>query len=216
MKHIRLDRKRKILLNLALILLFSFLIWAMGGYKLYSPKAEKARLEAAYLLPSGEILTTIDTQSNGPSFLVVDGGITIGLCRMPKSSLTASYDSAMYLYERQGGITAMPLPSRIYGSTNNRYRGCILVFDNVPEAQAARLTFTVQGETFEAEGRRETDGLFVLYYEAEDTLGNYDILANLQRGSAAAVYTVSFYDIEGNYLGEYDAPPAKLAASSTY
>jgi hypothetical protein len=159
-----------------------------------SASGQLRSLERAYLLDSGKILTTIDTNANGPKFLVVDGGDTVRLCRLRARSFLANYEPELYVYKKCG-MTAVLLPSRIYGNTTFGEKGCLVLFDNIPDAVRAEISFTVDGEYQKtASAERDTDGIFVFYY----------VFSTLNLPSELSDCSAVFYDASGESLGTYE------------
>ena len=204
-----LSRRAKAARNAILALLIAYLLWAAAGYPM-TGTASLRRAERAYLLEPAAVLATVDTQANGPEFLIASGDM-LEVFQLPEENLTASHESSLLLYKRAGEFTLVPLPSPIYGVSNGHFKGCMLVFGAPPStASLAHLSFTVDGETYEAQADITGDGVLIFYYQGNHSRHaldstpadrEYDALGQLWHNTESIVQgQLTFYDEAGQIL----------------
>lgn len=158
--------RRKIWLRGAVVLLLIGCVWAALDYPALTGEGYLRRAERAHLLPEGEILAEIDTGSNGYRFLAADGDDHIEVFRLPKLRERHVDDEGFYLYKKEGDLTAIPLPSPIYGQvTKDALTGCILLFDERPDVQSVELTFSIDEVVYVSQAKREVGGVFLCYFQ---------------------------------------------------
>lgn len=206
-----LSLQKRLLVCTVTILIIGWLIWMMQGYPPLTEEGYLRRAERAHLLPEGEILLRIDTNANGPDFLAADGGEYLELCRLPQSSLYADRSEGFYLYEKQGDLTVVPLPSQFYGTVLKQgYKQCaLLLFDERPEVQRVELSFTIGDEYFTTQAEREAGGIFRCdYFHEEDFFYDHtlwgDYLPEIQNCMAR------LYDKNGTLIEEIEVPVGNL------
>lgn len=204
-KHISL--RKKILLCVTVIVLLGALIWALLDYPALTDEGYLRRAERAHLLPEGDILAKFSTEMGGSEFLAADGGEYIELCWLPvhNRAYNASGEG-FYLYERQGDVTAVPLPTVV-----SKYKkdgiltGCMLLFDRRPEVQRVELSFTVDDSAavYTSEAEREVGGVFFCYHEGPQ-------LRDLWEDPTLATCYAKLYDATGILIEETEVPMGKL------
>ena len=203
--------RKRVLICFVICLLCCGLIWVMRGYPPLTEEGYLRRAEQAHLLPEGEILLRIDTNANGPDFLAADGGEYLELCRLPQNSIQATRSEGFYLYEKQGDLTVISLPSQFYGTVlKPGYKQCaLLLFDERPEVQRVELSFEIDGYTYTSQAEREVGGIFRCdYFHGEDLFYDHtlwgDYLPEIQNCIAR------LYDKSGVFLEETEVPAADL------
>ncbi len=182
MRSKRLTRPWKTVRNMAVCTLLLYIAWSFAGYPMTSEAAFR-RAERANFLDGLNIMTSVDTQMNGPHFTVADGGDKIVLWRDEGFWKNTAQNADLMIYDKQGDMTVITLPESIYGNiSRGGSKSMALVFDNVPGATYAELTMTVDtvvevdgkdiriNEIYHSSAERETDGLFMFIYEA-NTIG---------------------------------------------
>lgn len=206
-----LSLRKRLLVCAVIILVIGLLIWMMRGYPPLTEEGYLRRAERAHLLPEGEILLRIETNANGPDFLAADGGEYLELCRLPQNSILATRSEGFYLYEKQGDLTVVPLPSQFYGTVlKPGYKQCaLLLFDERPEVQRVELSFTIGDEFFTAQAEREVGGIFRCdYFHEEERFYDHtlwgDYLPEIQNCIAR------LYSANGTLIEETEVPAANL------
>lgn len=206
-----LSLQKRVLIYIGIILVICGLIWMIRGFPPLTEEGYLRRTERAHLLPEGEILLRIDTNANGPDFLAADGGEYLELCRLPQNSILATRSEGFYLYEKQGDLTVVPLPSQFYGTVLKQgYKQCaLLLFDERPEVQRVELSFTIGDEDFTTQAEREVGGIFRCdYFHEEDLFYDYtfwgDYLPEIQNCIAR------LYDKNGTLIEETEVPVGNL------
>lgn len=206
-----LSLQKRLLVYAMTILIIGWLIWMMRGYPPLTEEGYLRRAERAHLLPEGDVLLRIDTNANGSDFLVADGGEYLELCRLPQNSILATQSEGFYLYEKQGDLTVMPLPSQFYGTVlKSGYKQCaLLLFDERPEAQRVELSFEIDGCTYTSQAEREVGGVFRCdYFHGEDLFYDHMLWGEYQpeiRNCAAKLYAA-----DGSLIEETEVPVGKL------
>ena len=200
--------RKKILLCVMVIALSGGLIWAFLDYPALTNEGYLRRAERAHLLPEGEILARIETGSGMSEFLAADGGEYLELFWLPASHLWAASGEGFYLYEKQGALTAVPLPTcTSIPSPNGGYvlTGCMILFDERPEIQHVKLSFTVGDEAalYTSEAEPEVGGLFLCYYGGPQ-------LRDLWADPTLARCSAKLYAADGSLLEETDVPMGRL------
>lgn len=206
-----LSLQKRVLIYIGIILVICGLIWMIRGFPPLTEEGYLRRTERAHLLPEGEILLRIDTNANGPDFLAADGGEYLELCRLPQNSILATRSEGFYLYEKQGDLTVVPLPSQFYGTVLKQgYKQCaLLLFDERPEVQRVELSFTIGDEDFTTQAEREVGGIFRCdYFHEEDLFYDHtlwgDYLPEIQNCIAR------LYDKNGTLIEETEVPVGNL------
>lgn len=209
-----LPLRKKIWFPVVVVVLLCVLIWAFRGYPPINNEGYLRRAERAHLLPKGDILTEIDTGSYGPRFLAVDGGEYLELCRLPQDSYYATRSEGFYLYEKQGDLTAVSLPSRFYGVVPKEGQGSVpcalLLFDERPEIQRVELSFLIDDVAYTSQAEREVGGVFLCHYFRRERAYYddvaWDYLPDVVDCSA------KLYDKNGALIEETEVPVGKLIA----
>lgn len=204
-----LSLRKKVLLCVVVIALLGGLIWAFLDYPALTDEGYLRRAERAHLLPEGEILAKIET---GPGmeteFLTVDGGEYLELFWLAARHLWAASGEGFYLYEKQGTLTAVPLPTRTsIPPSDGGYNltGCMILFDERPEIRRVELSFTVGegAEVYTSEAEREVGGLFLCYHEGPQ-------LRDLWADPTLAKCSAKLYAADGSLLEETNVPMGRL------
>ena len=208
-----LSLRKRLFIGVLIVLVLGTMIWALAGYPALTAEGYLRRAEKSYLLPEGEVLLKIETKANGPDFLAADGGTYLELCRLPKRSTLATHEMKFYLYERQGDLTVVPLPSQFYGTVlKPGYKQCtLLLFDERPEVQRVELSFEIDGEIYTSQSEREVGGIFRCdYFHEEELFYDHtlwgDYLPDIQNCIAR------LYDKNGTLIEETEVPAANLIA----
>ena len=206
-----LSLQRRLLIRVVIILIIGCLIWVMRGYPPLTEEGYLRRAERAHLLPDGDVLLRIDTNANGPDFLAADGGEYLELCRLPQNSIQATRSEGFYLYEKQGDMSVVPLPSQFYGTVlKPGYKQCtLLLFDERPEVQRVELSFEIDGDIYTSQSEREVGGIFRCdYFHEEELFYDHtlwgDYLPDIQNSIAR------LYDKNGTLIEETEVPAANL------
>lgn len=204
-----LSLRKRVLISVLIVLVLGAAIWTMVGYPAFTAEGYLRRAEKSHLLPEGEVLLRVETMANGPDFLIADGGQYLELCRLPKKSTLATYEKKFYLYEKQGDLTVVPLPSSFYGTVlKPGYKQCaLLLFDERPEVQRVELDFAIGEETFTTQAEREVGGVFCCYYfHAEELFwdsiegGTFDYQPDIHKCIAR------LYSYDGALIEETEVP----------
>lgn len=208
-----LSLQKRLLIRVVIILIIGCLIWVMRGYPPLTEEGYLRRAERAHLLPEGDVLLRIDTNANGPDFLAADGGEYLELCRLPQNSIQATWSEGFYLYEKQGDMTVVPLPSSFYGTVlKPGYKQCaLLLFDERPEVQRVELSFEIDGYTYISQAEREVGGVFRCdYFHGEDLFYDHTLWGEYQpeiQNCAAKLYAA-----DGTLIEETEVPAANPIA----
>ena len=205
-----LSLRRRILLCAAVVLMLLAFLWALLGYPALTDEGYLRRAERAHLLPAGDILTKIKTspRDNESEFLAADGGKYLELFWLPTSHLWSASGEGFYLYEKQGDLTAVPLPTcTSVPSLNGGYAltGCMILFDERPEIQRVELSFTVGDEAavYTSQAEREVGGLFVCYHGGPQ-------LRDLWADPTLAKCSAKLYAADGSLLEVTEVPMGRL------
>lgn len=206
-----LSLRKRLLIGVLIVLVLGATIWALTGYPALTAEGYLRRAEKSHLLPEGDVLLKIETRANGPDFLVADGGAYLELCRLPKRSTLATHEMKFYLYERQGDLTVVPLPSQFYGTVlKPGYKQCaMLLFDERPEVQRVELSFEIDGDTYTSQAEREVGGVFQCdYFHGEDLFYYHMLQGEYQPEIQNCI--ARLYDKNGALIEETEVPAAHL------
>ena len=208
-----LSIRKRLLAFACVIVAVCGLIWALAGYPALTEEGWLRRLERAHLLPEGDVLLRVDTNANGPDFLVAENGAYLELCALPQSDLLATYSEEMFLYKKQGDLTAVSLPSRFYGTILRGEEGtvkcAILLFDDRPEVQKVELRFEIDGYTYTSQAEREVGGVFLCYYRrAEEAFYADELWRSYQPDIRSC--TAKLYDSHGALIEETEVPMGEV------
>lgn len=205
---------KKMWFPVAVIVLLCVLIWVFRGYSPLTDEGYLRRAERAHLLPKGDILTEIETGANGPNFLAADGGEYLELCRLPQNSYYATRSEGFYLYEKQGELTVVSLPSRFYGAIPNEGQGggsvpcALLLFDERAEVQRVELSFVLDGVTYISQAEREVGGVFLCHYFRGERVFYDDVIWDYMPDILDC--SAKLYDKNDVLIEETDVPVANL------
>lgn len=211
-----LSLQKRLLIRVVIILVIGWLIWMTRGYPPLTEEGYLRRAERAHLLPEGEILLRIDTNANGPDFLAADGGEYLELCRLPQNSMLATHSEGFYLYEKQGDLTVVSLPSRFYGAMQNEGEGtagvpcALLLFDERPEVQRVELSFMIDNTVHTSQAEREVGGVFRCDYFRGAAAYYDDVIWEYHPDIVNC--TAKLYDKNGTLIEKTEVPVANPIA----
>lgn len=212
-----LPLRKRLLISVVVVLVLSGLIWALLGYPALTREGYLRRAERAHLLPTGDILAEINTDMDRSRILIATSSKYVEVLKLPK--LWEAWDTAecFDLYEKEGELTAVLLPYRMYRKMdeNGTITGCMLLVEERPEVQRVELNFSFndffnESRSYTARAMREVGGVFICYFEMEKFIQYKDM--KWWEPPEFTECSAKLYDKNDTLIEETDVPVGKLIA----
>ena len=229
-RYKNLSRPKKAALNLTLVAVLLFALWAYFGYPLPTTEMEFRRMERQNLLPKSEILLLSEKEDGafvpveGPE-LILNGRWAVG--RHEETAVMACLGRGIWdIPMKSDGPTVLPLAcERVWGDayvywveegpipaeegggyryTHHNFTPLLLL--DVPE-ETARVELRArdnQGTAHDGEGWNLGDGIWLV------GLTMYNGLSNRSVWFDGCAYTLRLYDTAGNVALEQEGTISKI------